>query len=129
MISASFSCVESLTEKKKVQIKKKGFPKLLCLNIAFKPTGEREHSSLQCVHMGDHRNVKKVFFVGRQLCWKDHLVFICHAVWMDGWMDVRSHQHQKVNLHSLMRTKLPIFVKLGMWVVGGTSTTHEVCHH
>ena len=22
------------------------------------------------------------FFVGRQLCWKDHLIFICHAVCM-----------------------------------------------
>ena len=26
-------------------------------------------------------------FVGRQLCWKDHLVFICNAVCMDGWVD------------------------------------------
>ena len=43
---------------------------------------------------------------------------------MDGWMVgfmymyVRSYQHQKVNLHSLMRTQWPIFVQLGMWVVG-----------
>ena len=28
-----------------------------------------------------------------------------------------------------MRTQWPIFVKLGMWVVGGTSTTHVVCRH
>ena len=28
-----------------------------------------------------------------------------------------------------MRTQLPIFVKLGVWVVGGTSTTHVVCRH
>ena len=54
-----------------------------------------------------------------------------------GWMywcmqlftDVRSRQHQKVNLRSLIRTKCSIFVELGMWVVGGTSTTHVVCHH
>ena len=44
-------------------------------------------------------------------------------------MDVRSRQHQKVNLRSLMRTQWPIFIKLGMWVVGGTSATHVVCHH
>ena len=69
-------------------------------------------------------------FVGRQLCWKDHLVFICHAVYMYRWMDVyRSCQHQKVNLCSLMRRQWPIFIKLGMWVVGGTSTTHVVCRH
>ena len=24
--------------------------------------------------------LKLVIFVGRQLCWKDHLVFICNAV-------------------------------------------------
>ena len=28
-----------------------------------------------------------------------------------------------------MRMQWPIFVKLGMWVVGATSTTHVVCHH
>ena len=29
-----------------------------------------------------------------------------------------------------MRMQLPIFVKLGMWVVGGgTSTPHMVCRH
>ena len=43
--------------------------------------------------------------------------------------DVRSCQHQKVNLRSLIRTQWPIFVKLGMWVVGGISTTHVVCRH
>ena len=37
---------------------------------------------------------------------------------MYGWMDVRSRQHQKVNLRSLMRMQWPIFIKLGMWVVG-----------
>ena len=61
--------------------------------------------------------------MGRQLCWKDHLVFVCNAVcmyrWiMDGCMYVRSRQHQKVNLRSLMRMQWPISVKLGMWVVG-----------
>ena len=30
----------------------------------------------------------KFVFVGRQLCWKDHLVFICHAVCMDVLMYV-----------------------------------------
>ena len=72
-----------------------------------------------------------VIFVGHQLCWKDHLVFSCNAVCTDVCMyvytDVRSRQHQKVNLCSLMRTQWPIFVKLGMWVVGDTSTTHVVC--
>ena len=43
--------------------------------------------------------------------------------------DVRSRQHQKVNLRSLMRTQWPIFVKLGMLVAEGTSTTHVVCRH
>ena len=28
-----------------------------------------------------------------------------------------------------MRTQWPIFVKLGMWVEGGTDTTHVVCCH
>ena len=28
-----------------------------------------------------------------------------------------------------MRMQRPIFVKLGIWVVGGTSTTHVVCRH
>ena len=27
-------------------------------------------------------------FVGRQLCWKDHLVFICHVVCLYGCTDV-----------------------------------------
>ena len=40
-----------------------------------------------------------------------------------------SRQHQKVNLRSLKRTQWLIFVKLCMWVVGGTSTTHVVCSH
>ena len=44
-------------------------------------------------------------------------------------MYVRSRQHQKVNLRSQMRTQWQIFVKLDMWVVGGTSTTHVVCLH
>ena len=35
----------------------------------------------------------------------------------------------KGKLRSLMRTQWPIFVKLGMWVVGDTSTTHMVCCH
>ena len=43
--------------------------------------------------------------------------------------DVRSCQHQKVNLRSLLRTQWPIFVKLVMWVVGGTSITHAVFRH
>ena len=68
--------------------------------------------------------------MGGQLCWKDHLVFSCNAViLMYVCTEVRSRQHQKVNLRSLMRMQWPIFVKLGMWVLGGTSTTHMVCHH
>ena len=62
------------------------------------------------------------FFFGRQVCWKDHLVSICHAVCMDGCTDVCvykiSSTSKGINLHSLMRTQWPIFVKLGMWVVG-----------
>ena len=69
-------------------------------------------------------------FVGRQLYWKDHLVFICLAVCTDicmYWCKISSTSKGK--LHSLMRTQWLIFVKLGMWVVGGTSTTHVVCHY
>ena len=44
-------------------------------------------------------------------------------------LDVCTRQHQKVNLSSLMRTRWLIFVKLTMWVVGVTSTTHVVCRH
>ena len=31
--------------------------------------------------------IVRAIFVGRQLCWKDHLDFCCHAVFMYGWMD------------------------------------------
>ena len=30
--------------------------------------------------------LNQAVFVGCQLCWKDHLDFSCHAVYMDGWM-------------------------------------------
>ena len=78
-----------------------------------------------------------LFFVGRrQLCWKDHLVFICNAVCMDGCTDVCNDLCNDVGFSStlkatfsLMRTQWLIFVKVGMWVVGGTNTTHVVCRH
>ena len=60
-----------------------------------------------------------------QLCWKDHLVFICNAVCMYVQMDVCmyvcqiSSTSKGINLRSPMRMQWPIFVKLGMWLVGG----------
>ena len=77
-----------------------------------------------------------LLFVGRYLCWKDHLNFRCHTlyVWMDGWMDDGvgfSSTKKRYTLTSLRRMQWPIFVKLGMWVVVDTSTTHVVvvCRH
>ena len=56
-------------------------------------------------------------------------MYVCMYVCMYLCTDVRSRQHQKVNLRSQMRMQWPIFVKLGMWVVGDTSITHVVCRH
>ena len=120
--------------------------------------------------------------MGRQLCWKDHLVFICNAVcidvspsrctlakatdqhhervsplrgsllaasaarfgpsalkvrsfWMD-YIDVCVYRCMDVGFSSTSKGKPSLsnentmtnFVKLCMWIVGGTSTTHVVCH-
>ena len=55
-------------------------------------------------------------------------MYICTYMYVQ--MDVcQISSTSEGNLRSQMRTQWPIFVKLGIWVVGGTSTTHVVCHH
>ena len=87
-----------------------------------RPPIEKSKTVLKC-------HIYFIIFVDRQLRWMDHLVFICNTVCKDGWIYVRSRQHQKVNLRSIMRTQWPIFVEPGIWVVMGNSTTHAVCLH
>ena len=51
-------------------------------------------------------------FVDRQLCWKDHLVFICHA----RWLDVGFSSTKKVNLRFCNDNAMTNFCKT--WYVG-----------
>ena len=64
--------------------------------------------------------------VSRQLCWKDHLDFRCHAGCMDGcnyvWMYGGCLSTKMVNLCWNAMTD---FIKLG--IVVGTSIIHVVC--
>ena len=62
--------------------------------------------------------------VSRHLCWKDHLDFCRHAVWMYVWMDVGCST-KKVNFHFSNENAVTDFRKT--WYVG--RTTHVVCRH
>ena len=53
-------------------------------------------------------------FVGRQLWWKDHLVFICNAVCMYGWMSDLVNIKRKT--FALYENAMPDFRQT--WYVG-----------
>ena len=62
-------------------------------------------------------------FVGHQLCWKDHLVFHCHAVCMDGRMDLYGGRSSTKKV-TVGGRQWPVYIKLGMLVALGTSASY-----
>ena len=69
-------------------------------------------------------------FVGRQLCWKDHLVFSCNAVCQYVWMDGRQISSTSKGKPSLSNENAMTDFHLTWYVgSGGTSSTHVVCHY
>ena len=72
-----------------------------------------------------------LFFMGRQLCWKDHLDFSCHAICKDVYMDVCTDvgfsSTSKVNICFSNENAMTNFRETWYVGSGARSTTHVVC--